>query len=36
LIPIIETHYKDGQVYSMYVNEKWRREKIESEVSKSD
>ena len=36
LIPIIETHYKDGQVYSMSVNEKWRREKIESTVSKSD
>lgn len=36
LIPIIETHYKDGQVYSMFVNEKWRMEKIESEVSKSD
>lgn len=36
LIPIIETHYKDDQPYCMFVNKKWRREKIESTVSKSN
>ena len=36
LIPIIETHYKDDQPYCMFVNKKWRREEIESTVSKSN
>ena len=36
LIPIIETHYEYGQPYCMFVNEKWRMEKIESTVSKSN
>lgn len=36
LIPIIETQYKDDQPYCMFVNGKWRREKIEQTASEGN